>query len=456
MTDQRSSALNYASNNQINFLEELCDFLTIPSISTNPDQKESMQRAAEWVAEKLRSCALTNIQIFPTDGHPVVYGELISAQSNAQTVLVYGHYDVQPPDPLELWESGPFEPDKRGENLYARGATDMKGQVLASINAIEAIVRTGSPPVNVKFLIEGEEEIGSPNLGKFITNNKDLLSCDFALNPDTGLLGKEIPTITYALRGLAYFEIRIYGPDHDLHSGIFGGIVHNPAQALCELIAGMHDDQGRIMLPGYYDKVRQIDEEERAELARLPMDEEFYLMQTGSPAIWGEAGYTPVERTGARPTLEVNGMLSGFTGEGSKTVLPSWAMAKISMRLVPNQDPEEVYQQLLLYMENNAPDTIRYEIKDMVGSPATISDRESSGVKALDKAMEAVWGIRPVFKREGGSVPVVGMFQEILGVESVNCGFSLPDDNFHSPNEKLHLPTWYRGIDTFIHFFYNL
>ena len=456
MTDQRSSALNYATNNQVKFLEELCDFLTIPSISTNPDQKESMQRAAEWVAEKLRSCALTNIQIFPTDGHPVVYGELISAQSNTQTVLVYGHYDVQPPDPLELWESGPFEPDKRGENLYARGATDMKGQVLASINAIEAIIRTGSLPVNVKFLIEGEEEIGSPNLGKFITNHKSLLSCDFALNPDTGLLGKEIPTITYALRGLAYFEIRIYGPDHDLHSGIFGGIVHNPAQALCELIAGMHDDQGRIMLPGYYDKVRQIDEEERAELARLPMDEEFYLMQTGSPAIWGEAGYTPVERTGARPTLEVNGMLSGFTGEGSKTVLPSWAMAKISMRLVPDQDPEEVYQQLLLYMENNAPDTIRYEIKDMVGSPATISDRESSGVKALDKAMEAVWGIRPVFKREGGSVPVVGMFQEILGVESVNCGFSLPDDNFHSPNEKLHLPTWYRGIDTFIHFFYNL
>ena len=219
-------------------------------------------------------------------------------------MLIYGHYDVQPPDPLELWESGPFEPDKRGENLYARGATDMKGQVLASINAIEAIVRTGGLPINVKFLIEGEEEIGSPNLGKFIANNKDLLACDFALNPDTGLLGKDIPTITYALRGLAYFEIRVYGPDHDLHSGIFGGIVHNPAQALCELIAGMHNEQGRIMLPGYYDKVRQIDEEERAELARLPMDEEFYLKQTGSPGIWGEAGYSPVERTGARPTLD--------------------------------------------------------------------------------------------------------------------------------------------------------
>ncbi|MBK5106531.1 MAG: dipeptidase [Anaerolineales bacterium] len=456
MTDLRSSALIYALENQTRFLEELCDFLKIQSISTYPDQQKEMQQAAEWVADKLRSCALTNVQIFPTEGHPVVYGESLSAQSNAQTVLIYGHYDVQPPDPLELWESGPFEPDKRGENLYARGATDMKGQVLASINAIEAIVRTGDLPINVKFLIEGEEEIGSPNLGKFIANNKDLLACDFALNPDTGLLGKDIPTITYALRGLAYFEIRVYGPDHDLHSGIFGGIVHNPAQALCELIAGMHDEQGRIMLPGYYDKVQQIDEEERAELARLPMDEEFYLKQTGSPAIWGEAGYSPVERTGARPTLDVNGIISGFTGEGSKTILPSWAMAKISMRLVPDQDPEEVYQQLQLYMENHAPNTIRYEIINMVGGPATISDRESSGVKALDKAMETVWGKRPVFKREGGSVPVVGMFQEILGVESVNCGFSLPDDNFHSPNEKLHLPTWYRGIDTFIHFFYNL
>jgi len=456
MTDQRSSALIYALENQTRFLEELCDFLKIQSISTNPDQQKEMLQAAEWVADKLRACSLTNVQIIPSEGNPVVYGDSLSAKSNAKTVLIYGHYDVQPPDPLELWESGPFEPDKRGENLYARGATDMKGQVMASIFAIEAIVRTGDLPINVKFLIEGEEEIGSPNLGKFIANNKDLLACDFAINPDTGLLAKDIPTITYALRGLAYFEIRVYGPDHDLHSGIFGGIVHNPAQALCELIAGMHNEQGRIMLPGYYDKVQQIDEEERAELAKLPMDEEFYLKQTGSPAIWGEAGYSPVERTGARPTLDVNGILSGFTGEGSKTILPSWAMAKISMRLVPDQDPEEVYQQLQLYMENNAPNTIRYEIINMVGGPATISDRESCGVKALDKAMETVWGKRPVFKREGGSVPVVGMFQEILGVESVNCGFSLPDDNFHSPNEKLHLPTWYRGIDTFIHFFYNL
>lgn len=456
MTDERSLALNFAHENQARYLEELSDFLTIASISTDPDRKDDMQRAAEWVAAKLQACGMSNVKVFPTGGHPVVYGDSKSAGSDKQTVLVYGHYDVQPPDPVDLWESGPFEPDRRGENLYARGATDMKGQVMATIKAIEAIVRTGDLPVNVKFLIEGEEEIGSPNLDEFISSHKDLLACDFALNPDTGLLGPDLPTITYALRGIAYFELRVYGPDHDLHSGIYGGVVHNPAQALCELIADMHDKDGRIMLPGYYDKVRQIDADERAELSRLAMDEEFYLKQTGAPAIWGEAGFLPVERTGARPTLEVNGIHSGFTGEGSKTVLPSWAMAKISMRLVPDQDPEEVHQQLVQYLEEKAPDTIRYELISMVGGPATISDRHSASVKSMEHAMEAVWGKRPVFKREGGSVPVVGLFQNILGVESVNCGFSLPNDNFHSPNEKLHLPTWYRGIDTLIHFFYNL
>jgi acetylornithine deacetylase/succinyl-diaminopimelate desuccinylase-like protein len=456
MPPSRSSALKYAHDNQEKFLEELCDFLTIPSISTNPEQKKEMEQAAEWVAEKLKSCGLANVQIFATDGHPVVYGESLAAGNSAPTILIYGHYDVQPADPLDLWESGPFEPDQRGENLFARGATDMKGQVMASINAIESITQSGDLPVDVKFLIEGEEEIGSPNLARFIEHNKNLLACDFALNPDTGLLGPELPTITYALRGLAYFEIYVYGPDHDLHSGIFGGVVHNPAQALCELIAGMHDEYGHITLPGYYDKVRLIDEDEREELSRLPMDDNFYIKQTGAPSIWGEAGFSPVERTGARPTLEINGLLSGFTGEGSKTVLPAWAMAKISMRLVPDQDPEEVYQQLQAYMEAKAPNTIRYGIKELAGSPATISDRDSVGVKGMEEAMESVWGKRPIFKREGGSVPVVGMFQEILGIESVNCGFSLPDDNFHSPNEKLNLPTWYRGIDTFIHFFHNL
>jgi acetylornithine deacetylase/succinyl-diaminopimelate desuccinylase-like protein len=371
-------------------------------------------------------------------------------------VLVYGHYDVQPAEPLELWESGAFEPTVRGENLYARGASDMKGQVIATIAAIESIRETGQLPVNLVFIFEGEEEIGSPNLGKFIRDHKKLLSSDFALNPDSGILAPDIPSITYALRGLAYFELNVYGPDHDLHSGLFGGIVHNPAQALCELVAGMHDADGRITLPGFYDKVRALDAEERAELARLPVNEGTYKRQTGVKNLWGEAGYTAVERLGGRPTLEVNGLLSGFTGEGSKTVLPGKAMAKISCRLVPDQDPQGVYQQLLKYLEANAPDTIQYEVIQLAGGPASISDRNSLSVEAMAKAMEQVWGKRPVFRREGGSVPVVAQFQHILSIETVNAGFGLPDDNYHAPNEKLHLPTWHRGIDTLIHFFYNL
>lgn len=452
----KSSALQYARENQNNFLAELNDFLTIPSISTLPEQRDEMQRAAEWVATRLGELGMERVETFPTPGHPVVYAESKAAGSSAPTVLVYGHYDVQPVDPLDLWKSGPFSPELRAENLYARGASDMKGQVVAALKAVESIVRTGNLPVNVKFLIEGEEEIGSPNLSAFITANKDLLACDFALNPDTGFISADLPTITSSLRGLAYFEIRVYGPDRDLHSGTFGGVVHNPAQALSELIAGMHDDQGRVTLPGFYERVRPLDEAERAELARLPMDEDFYLKTTGAPALWGEAGYSPVERTGARPTLEVNGLLSGFTGEGSKTVLPAWAMAKISTRLVPDQDPDEVHGQILQYMKANAPNSVRYEVIKMVGGPASRSAMDSPAIQAMAQALEAVYGRRPLYKREGGSVPVVAQFQEILGVESINCGFSLQDDNAHSPNEKLHLPTWYRGIDTYIHFFHNL
>ena len=456
MSDSRTSALQYALDNNSRFLDELKDFLTIACISTDPERYADMEQAAGWVAKQLENLGMSGVNIYPTAGHPVVYGELMTNNQDAPTVLIYGHYDVQPAEPLDLWTSGAFEPTQRGENLYARGASDMKGQVMASLKALEAIVRTGTVPINIKFLIEGEEEIGSPNLGEFISNHKELLRSDFALNPDTGMISPDFPTITYALRGLAYFEVRVDGPDHDLHSGLYGGVVHNPAQALCELIAGMHDENGMITLPGFYDKVRLLDEEERVQLARLPLNEEFYLQQTGAPALWGENGYSPVERIGARPTLEVNGFYSGFTGEGSKTVLPAWAMAKISTRLVPDQDPDEVHQQLNTYLKENAPETIRIEVKNLVGSPAAISDRESVGVRAMQDAMQQVWGEKPLFRREGGSVPVVVLFKEILGIESVNCGFSLPDDNAHSPNEKLHLPTWKRGIDTLIHFFYNL
>lgn len=456
MSESRTSALKFAQDHRERFLEEFKAFVSIASISTDPKNKPEIGKAAEWIADKMHGLGLTNVKIYPTQGHPVVFGEFLTTAPNSNTVLVYGHYDVQPPEPLELWQSGPFTPEQRGENLYARGAADMKGQVLASLNALEAVIRTGKLPVNLKFLIEGEEEIGSPNLEKFIIEHQDLLACDFALNPDTGMLAPDLPTITYALRGLAYFEVRVYGPKQDLHSGQYGGVILNPAQALCELIAGMHDAHGRVTLPGFYARVRPLDSEERAELARLPTDESFYLEQTGSPALWGETGYSPTEQIGARPTLEVNGLYSGFTGEGAKTVLPAWAMVKISTRLVPDQDPDEVYIQLSNYLKTNAPKTIRYELTQIAGSRASISDRTSIGVRALEDAMESVWGERPLFRREGGSVPVVNSFKNILGVESVNSGFSLPDDNLHAPNEKQHLPTWYRGIDTLIHFYLNL
>ncbi len=456
MPDNRYSAIQFAQQNQTPFLAKLKIFLAIPSISTSPENRADMQRAAGFLAEQLHSLGLEHIAVLPTAGHPVVYGDLLNAGPQKPTVLIYGHYDVQPADPLELWQSQPFDPTVRGDYLFARGASDMKGQVMASFAAVDSILKTGNLPVNIKFLLEGEEEIGSPNLDPFIAAHKELLACDLVLNPDGGMIAADVPTIVYTLRGLAYFELRIYGPAHDLHSGVFGGVVHNPAQALCELIADLHDENGRITLPGYYDKVRPLTKEERQELARLPMDNEYYLHQTGAPRLWGEAGYTPVEAVGARPTLEVNGLLSGFTGKGAKTVIPSWAMAKISMRLVPDQDPEEVHQQLLQYLKENAPQTIRWELEKMTGGPACFTDRNSPGVQALSQALEAIWHIPPVFKREGGSIPVVASMQKYLNVDSVITGFGLPDDNIHAPNERLHLPTWFHGIDALICFFYNL
>lgn len=456
MSQAIENALAFARANQQRFIDELAEFVRIPSVSTDPNARPEMQRAAEFVAGQLRSLGFQRVQIYPTARHPVVFGERLDAGPSRPTVLIYGHYDVQPAEPLELWHSPAFEPTVRGDNLFGRGASDMKGQVMVSLKAAEAWMNNGGLPVNIKFIVEGEEEIGSPNLEAFIATHKDLLACDVAINPDTGMIGAEVPTITYGLRGLAYFEIRLSGPDHDLHSGVFGGAVHNPAQVLCELIAGMHDAQGRITLPGYYDSVRPLSAEERAELARLPMDEGFFRLQTGAPALHGEAGYTPVEQVGGRPTLEVNGLLSGFTGDGSKTVLPAKAMAKISMRLVPDQDPEQVHQQLLAYLRQNAPKTVKWEVIKMASGPASITDRHLPAVTALSNALEATWGKRPVFKREGGSVPVVSQMQRILGVESVLTGFGLPDDNLHAPNEKVHLPTYLRGIEAFIRFYANL
>ena len=414
-----------------------------------------MTSAAHWIAGQLKSLGFKNIQIFPTAKHPIVFGErLVSPQ--APTVLIYGHYDVQPAEPLELWQSPPFEPTVRGENIYARGASDMKGQVIASLSAVSAVLHAGKSPVNLKYVVEGEEEIGSPNLSTFLQEHKEILGCSFALNPDAGMTAADLPTIVYSLRGLAYFELKVFGPQHDLHSGLYGGVVHNPAIVLSDLISGMHDAHGRITLPGFYDKVVPLSEEERAQIARLPMNAAYYQKITGAPALWGEEGFSPSERVGARPTLDVNGLYSGFTGSGSKTVIPAWAMAKISMRLVPNQEPNEVHEQLQQYLTGHAPKTVTWELLVHAGGEACITDINHPGVKALERALETVWQRKPIFRREGGSIPVVADMRKILGVESVLTGFGLPDDNLHAPNEKLHLPTWYRGIEALIHFFYNV
>jgi len=455
MADQREIALQYARMNKEKFLNAFKEILAIPSVSTDPAHNADIHLAAEWMAMQLRGLGMLKVQIFPTPKHPIVYGESLGS-TDAPIVLIYGHYDVQPADPLNVWETDPFDPVVRGEEIFARGASDMKGQNLVMLKAVESLVKTGGLPVNVKWLFEGEEEIGSPDLGAFISEHEDLLACDFALNPDSGMIGKEYPTLTYALRGLAYFELRVYGPTQDLHSGVYGGVVHNPAIALAEMVAGMHDTMGRITLPGFYDNVRELTKEERDELMHLPIDDKHFLEVTGAPALYGEPGFNVNERTGARPTLDVNGMLSGFTGEGSKTIIPASAMAKISMRLVPDQNPQEIHQQLIRYLEEHAPKDIRWELTVMAGSSASISDRNNMGVRAMGKALETVWGTRPYFRREGGSIPVVKDMQNLLGIESVIFGFGLPGDNVHSPNEKMHLPTWSKGIEAVIHFFLNL
>jgi acetylornithine deacetylase/succinyl-diaminopimelate desuccinylase-like protein len=454
--DLREQAVEFAHENKGRFLSELVDFVRMPSVSTNPENAADIQKTAEWLVAELKKRGCTRVEVFPTPKHPVVYGEWLGAGADKPTVLVYGHYDVQPVDPIDLWDTPPFTPTVKGDYMFARGVSDMKGQIQAALKAVESIQAVGPFPVNVKYIFEGEEEIGSPNLEPFMREHTDLLKCDFALNPDSGMIAAGVPTIVYALRGLAYFEIRLYGQDHDLHSGLYGGVVQNPANVLCELIAGMKDADHRVTLPGFYDKVRPLSDEERAELARLPLTEEYYLSGTGARKLVGEKGYTWVERAGARPTLDVNGLYSGFIGDGSKTVLPYYAMAKISTRLVPDQDPVEIRQSLEKYLDAHIPDTMRYEIIEHAGSKASITDIHTPYVKALEKAMETVWNKRPLYKREGGSIPVVGHMQEILGIESVLTGFGLPDDNVHAPNERLLLPNWYQGIDALIHFFYNL
>ncbi len=454
MTSIRNSALDYAQKNKEAFLNTLGEFVSIPSISTEPELANSMLDAAHWCITRLEKLGF-DTRLIATPKYPLVFAER-TIDPAYPTVLIYGHYDVQPPDPLELWETPPFEPSVRNDSFFGRGVSDMKGQIVACLSAIESLIKTGDVNLNLKWILEGEEEIGSPSLPPMLEEYKELLQSDIVFNPDSGMIAKNTPTITYGLRGLAYFELRAYGPATDLHSGMFGGVVHNPAQVLCDLISGMHDEHGHITLPGFYDSVIPLTEKERKQLEELPINEETYKQQTGVSELWGEEGYSPVERTGARPTLDVNGMCSGFTGHGSKTVIPAWAMAKISMRLVPDQDPAEVQQQLVKYLQTHAPDTIRWELTPMSGAPASITRTDLPEINAFADALERAWGKKPLYKREGGSIPIVYYMKTFLGSDSILGGFGLPDDHVHAPNEKLDLPTWYTGINALIHFLINM
>ncbi|MEL7658621.1 MAG: dipeptidase, partial [Bacillota bacterium] len=408
-------------------------------VSANSEHTEACENGARWIANYLNSLGSEDTRILATQKHPVVFGKISSSERNRPTILVYGHYDVQPADPLDLWTSDPYTATIKDHLLFARGSSDMKGQMIVVLAALKSIINTSSLPLNIKFLFEGDEEIGSPGIKDFLFKNKDLFKCDFVLNLDAGMIAPEKPTIVYGLRGLAYFEINLTGPAQDLHSGMFGGVVYNPIQALSELIAGMKDSEGVIQLPGFYDDVIQLANEEKKELEKLGMDEQFYKEQTGVSKLFGEKGYSPIERIGARPTLDVNGIFGGYIGEGPKTVIPSKAMAKISMRLVPNQTPKKVNEQMIQYMERNVPEQIKWDMKMLSSDPASLTEIGFPATKCFAESIEKVWGVPPVYQRGGGSIPIVSHMQEILGAESVLSGFSLPEDNIHSPNERLNL-----------------
>ena len=449
----RSTAMKYLEENHARFQNELFERQRIPSISHDPAYKSDMDRAAQWLADKLRSMGVDHVEILPTAGHSVVYGEWQNGGASAPTVLVYGHYDVQSPEPLADWASQPFEPVIRNDNIYARGATDMKGQALAAVNAVEAIIQTGDLPLNIKFLIEGEEEIGSRHLNDFLIAHRDRLASDFSLNTDAGgMLDKDTPSICYSLRGGAGFILQVFGPKQDIHSGEYGGVVQNPIHVLSKLIADLHDEHGHITLPGFYDKVRPLDKEDRALLAELPMDDAFLMKHSGAPALWGEPQFTPVERIGARPTFEV----VQFEAGQPKSAIPAKATARISFRLVPDQDPNEVHRLFREYLGNNLPPTVTWNLQYIIGNPAVITNRKSPEVHAMADALQSAFGKRPLFARAGGGIGAVLMFKQTLAIDSVLTGFSLFDDNLHGPNEKLHLPTWKKGMKALVHFFHNL
>lgn len=442
-----SRAMDYIEENRQRFVEDLRALIRIPSVSAQPAHQPDMQRCAEWLRDHLAGLGLT-AEIHPTGGHPLVTAEWLRAPGKP-TLLVYGHYDVQPPEPLDLWKHPPFEAAIEGKLLIARGASDDKGQFFAWVKAIESCLRTdGSLSINVKLLIEGEEEVGSEHLGAWVASHRDKLRCDALAISDGSQFAPGLPAITYGLRGLAYLEVRVHGPDRDLHSGSYGGGLANPANVLCDLISGLMNDEGRIQIEGFYDKVRPLTLAEQQEFARLPFDDHEFCRSTGIDRTWGEAGFTTLERRWARPTCDVNGLFGGYQGEGAKTVLPAWAGAKVSFRLVPDQEPREIARLFRRHIESHAPSTVRVEVIDLHGGHPVIVPIDSPQMQAAKRALTRGFGREPAFIREGGSIPIVHTFQQELQAPVMLLGFGLSDDNAHSPNEQFDLDDYHRGIRT--------
>lgn len=438
---------NYIEQNKQRMLDELLSLLRFPSISADPKYKDDVINTADFVAKKLRDAGADNVEVCPTAGYPIVYGEKI-VDSTKPTVLVYGHYDVQPPDPLELWHTPPFEPSIRDNKIYARGACDDKGQFYMHVKAFELMMETDTLPCNIKFMIEGEEEVGSDNLGHFVQANKERLKADVVLISDTAMISMEHPSLETGLRGLSYLEVEVTGPNRDLHSGVYGGAVANPATILAKMIASLHDENNRITIPGFYDDVLNLTQDERDAINSAPYDDAEYKADLGVDELWGEKGYSTFERTGTRPTLEVNGIWGGYIGEGAKTVLPSKANAKISMRLVPNQSSDKITKLFADHFTSIAPPFVKVKVNALHGGEPVVTPTDSIAYQAAQKAITESFGKEPIPTRGGGSIPIVALFEAELGIKTVLMGFGLDSDNLHSPNEKYDIFNYYKGIET--------
>ncbi len=442
------AVINYLKENQSRAIAELCEYVRFPSVSAQPQHRRDLRACAEWIVKHCRAIGL-EARLCPTKGNPIVVAKTPRAKSKGEGrphFVVYGHYDVQPPEPLELWKSPPFEPRVANGALFGRGACDNKGQNLAHIKAVEAYLKTGSKrPCDITFVIEGEEEVGSSSLATFLRENREELKCDAIVISDTGMPTPKHPALTYALRGITSFEITLHGPARDLHSGIFGGTVDNPAMALCQLLGKLRDKDGRVIIPGFYQGVQPLSAYERKQFARLPFKASEYQKFLGVPKLFGEHGFTPIEQRSARPTFEINGLTSGYQGEGSKTIVPAWARAKITIRLVPNQEPDQVMKRVRQYLEKLCPPTVRLEFEAGHGAEPYLVSPTSPQAQAALRALKSAFGYEPVLMREGGSIPIVNDFKKILHADSLLLGLGLPDDNAHSPNEKFDLGCFAKG-----------